>query len=291
MTQTNIEGIRYVAYVRKSSESEDRQISSIEDQKKELKRIAAGLNVVKTFEEERSAKKLGRLEFAKMIALIESGKVQGIVSWKINRLARNPIDGGKIIWLLEQGVLKHIKTDDGDHFPDSDMLLLYIHFGMAHQFSKNLSKDVKRGLKGKAEKGKRPSVAPLGYLNSAYGKKGTEEILIDPERYPILRKMVVGILSGSDSPFSMLAFATKNWGLLTRPTTKHPAGHKLGKSGWYKLLSQTFYYGRYEYPRKSNNWYWGTHTPLMTKAEFDQIQKILGKDHPRPKSRENSQHQ
>jgi hypothetical protein len=54
----------------------------------------------------------------------------------------------------------------------------------------------------------------------------------------------------------------------------------------YNIFTRPFYYGEFEWPIKSGNWYKGTHTPLMTKEEYDQIQFLLGrKDSPRPKTR------
>lgn len=40
----------------------------------------------------------------------------------------------------------------------------------------------------------------------------------------------------------------------------------------YQLLRNTFYYGEFEYPVGSNNWYQGKHTPIITKELFDKVQ-------------------
>ena len=139
--------LRYVAYARKSTDQEEKQITSIEDQLREIERIGADCHITKKLTEKRTAKTLGRPVFAEMLQLILDKKVDGIVCWKLNRLARNPIDGGQIIWMLQNGVIKEIRTDDCIYTPESDMIMLHIHFGMAHQFSLNLSKDIKRGYR------------------------------------------------------------------------------------------------------------------------------------------------
>ena len=98
MNQTN-SSIKYFLYARKSSESEDRQIQSIDDQIKRLKELSIKLklNIVKTYEEAKSAKKPdNRPLFDEMIEKIENGEADGILCWQINRLSRNPIDSGKI---------------------------------------------------------------------------------------------------------------------------------------------------------------------------------------------------
>jgi site-specific DNA recombinase len=278
------DNLRYVAYARKSTEQEDRQITSIEDQLEEIKRIGEGLKIVKTLKEERSAKTLGRPVFMDMLNMLDNKEVEGIVCWKINRLARNPIDGGMIIWMLQNGVIKKIKTDDGEYTPDSDMIMLHIHFGMAHQFSLNLSKDIKRGLKGKAKAGNRPSVAPLGYRNSKYLGKGFQKILVDDERFPKVRKLFDLMLTGQYTPHQLVDIADKELRLRTRKTKKYPS-KPMGKSNMYRILTNPFFFGEYEYPIGSGNWIVGNHKPMITKEEYDRIQAILGKEgKPRPKT-------
>ncbi len=281
--------IKYVAYARKSTDDKDKQVNSIPDQLKEIERIGKGLRITKTYKELKSAKIPGRPFFEDMKRDIESGDVQGIVCWKINRLARNPVDGGWITWKLQQGVIKHLKTDDGDYYPDSDMLLLYMHFGMSNQFSLNLSKDVTRGMRTKAESGRRPGSAPLGYLNSNGSNKGEEFIYPDPVRSPIIRKMIDCMLTGTHNAPQVLEIATEEWGLRTRPTEKNPRGLKLTKSAWYKILQNPFFYGKFQYPvsKKDANgkqeriWIKGTHKPLITFDEYQTIQKILKKNAPK----------
>ena len=99
-------------YARKSTESEDRQILSIDSQVRELKMHAVreGFQVEKVFTESMSAKAPGRPVFNELYMLIQKGKLDGIVCWKLDRLARNPVDGGAIIWAVEENKLKHLVT-------------------------------------------------------------------------------------------------------------------------------------------------------------------------------------
>ena len=91
--------MKYFIYARKSTEEDDRQVLSIEAQLVELKEFAAKekLEIAASFEEAKTAKEPGRMRFGEMLALIENGQADGILAWHPDRLARNPIDGGKII--------------------------------------------------------------------------------------------------------------------------------------------------------------------------------------------------
>jgi len=94
--------MRYFLYARKSSESEDRQIASIQSQIDELKRLSEeqDLQIISILKEEKSAKAPGRPVFNKMIEDLNNGLANGIICWKLDRLARNPVDGGTINWML-----------------------------------------------------------------------------------------------------------------------------------------------------------------------------------------------
>ena len=73
MKSTESKNLRYILYCRKSTDSEDRQIQSLDDQKHELERIvhSQSLKVVKVFSESMSAKKPGRPMFDEMLRMNE----------------------------------------------------------------------------------------------------------------------------------------------------------------------------------------------------------------------------
>src|ERR1035438_3800570 len=94
---------RFFLYARKSTDVEDKQILSIDAQINELREFAVreNLNIVAELIEKQSAKTPGRPIFNDMLARIEAGEADGILAWHPDRLARNSIDGGQIIYLLD----------------------------------------------------------------------------------------------------------------------------------------------------------------------------------------------
>ena len=147
--------VQYFMYARKSSESEDRQEQSIEDQVNRLKERAnsLGISVKEILTEAKSAKQPGRPIFNDMLRRIEKGEAKGILCWQINRLARNPIDSGKLSWMLQKGIIESIQTMEREYLPDDNVLLFSVESGMANQFIIELRKNTKRGMHGKADRG------------------------------------------------------------------------------------------------------------------------------------------
>ena len=274
--------IKYFIYVRKSSESEDRQALSIESQIDELQKIAKeeNLTVIDILQESKSAKKPGRPIFNDLMTRIHNGEAQGILCWKLDRLARNPIDGGTINWMVQQGTIKHIQTCGRSYYPTDNVLMMSVEFGMANQFIMDLSAGVKRGLEKKARMGWLPGVAPLGYLNTPDLEKGFKIIVKDTERFNVIRKMWELMLTGSYTPPKILDIANNEWGFKTR-RFKRIGGNPLSRSGIYKIFTSQFYAGIVEH---NGIEYQGKHEPMITLDEYDRVQMLLGrKGKPRPK--------
>ncbi len=210
--------LRYFLYCRKSSESEDRQVLSIESQISELQSLAKkhSILILETLTEARSAKAPGRQIFNNMMQRIYRGEAQGIICWKLDRLARNPIDGGAIIWAIKQHGLEIITPTQSFRQSDDNTILMYIEFGMAQKYIDDLSRNVKRGLRTKVEKGWYPAVAPAGYLNNRVKDKGEKDIVNDPERFQIIRRIWDLMLTGLYTPPQILKIANDQWGFRSR---------------------------------------------------------------------------
>jgi len=244
--------VKYFIYTRKSTDSEERQVLSIESQISELKEFAAKekLEIVASLSEAKTAKEPGRTVFGEMITRIEKGEAQGILAWHPDRLARNSVDGGKIIYLLDTGKLKDLKfpTFWFDSTPQGKFMM-NIAFGQSKYYIDNLSENIRRGQRQKLRKGIWPSFAPLGYLNN-HKTKGIE---VDPERAPLIRK---GFVLYSTGEYTLKALAK----FFEQAGLRSYKGNVLTVSCVQRMLINPIYYGVFKF---NGEIYEGTHEPII----------------------------
>lgn len=260
--------MRTVIYARKSTESDERQAQSLEDQINALTALAMreGLVVAEVFQEPKSAKApYIRTEFDRLVKAIERGSVSKILTWSMDRLSRNPVDGGLISYLLQTGKLELIRTIDHAYRPDDNALILSIQSGMATAYLQDLSRNVKRGLKGKVERGWHPCKAPVGYKNDSE----SGEIVIDPERFSLMRRAfelsMAGTMSIREIHREVVALG------LTVHFRKRKPG-PLSLTQLHRLLRNPFYCGQILYCGET---YPGRHTPIVTPEEWRHVQKQI----------------
>ena len=251
-------------YTRKSTDNEERQVLSIESQLQELKDFAKRecLEVLEVFTESKTAKEPGREVFNTMLKRIEKEGIEGILAWHPDRLARNSIDGGKIIYLIDIGKIKELKfpTYRFDNTAYGKFMLSIV-FGQSKYYVDNLSENVLRGLRQKLRRGEYPSKAPVGYLNDLR----THTIIIDPEKSPLVRKAFELYASGNHT-LESVGYKLKEIGLVgSRGGLPDTRAIEL-------ILKNTFYYGVFKY---KGELYEGVHPPLISKSLFDKVHAVF----------------
>ena len=271
----DIQKVKYVLYARKSTESEERQILSIDSQVKEMLQIAEreGLDIKEIRRESHSAKSTGQREvFNEIINDIRTGKFNGIMTWAPDRLSRNAGDLGKLVDLMDEKLLIEIRTF-GQRFTDSpsEKFLLMILGSQAKLENDNRGVNVRRGLRTRCEMGLRPGLAPTGYFNENRTDRKCHAI-IDPERAPIIKQVFEKV---GDEHWS----GRKIYHWLKFDLNFKTKGNKnLSLSNIYTILQNPFYYGTFEYPGKSGMWYTGTHEPIILKELYDRVRDQLKRD-------------
>ena len=257
---------KYILYARKSTDVEDKQVLSIEAQLIELRTYAhnENLQIIDELIEKKSAKIPGRPIFAELLKRIECGEASGIIAWHPDRLARNSVDGGQIVYLLDQARLANLK------FPtfwfentSQGKFMLSITFGQSKYYVDNLSENTKRGLRQKVRRGEMPGRAPLGYINDTR----TKTVVVDKHHAPLVVEAFERYARG-DQRLQDIANFLASKGIKTK-------GNKpLKKDQIVKMLTNPFCYGHFRY---AGEVFEGKHTPIISKKLFDDVQKVFDK--------------
>jgi len=255
--------MRFFLYARKSTDVEDKQVLSIEAQLAELRAVARRneLTIAEEFVEKRSAKMPGRPVFEEMLKRVEKGEVQGIVCWKIDRLSRNPVDSGRISWLLQRGVIQQIQTHDRTYLPQDNVLIMSVEFGMANEYIRQLSANTARGLRAKARRGDFPGTAPVGYRNDSR----TKTIALDRKKSKVIRA-AFELYSKGESKIEDIGQFLYNNGV------RSFFGNRIHDDRVKFILQNPFYYGQFLF---AGELYEGRHTPIVDKRLFDRVQRVL----------------
>ncbi len=255
---------KYFLYARKSTDVEDKQVLSIEAQLVELRACAKneGIQIIDELVEKQSAKVPGRPIFGSMLKRIENGEANGILAWHPDRLARNSIDGGQVIYLLDQTHLQSLK------FPtfwfentSQGKFMLSIAFGQSKYYVDNLSENTKRGLRQKVRRGEMPGLAPLGYINDVR----TKSIIVDKRIAPLVLQAFELYAKGDQRLQDIADF-------LASKSIKTTGGLPLKKDQIAKMLTNPFYYGHFRY---GGEVYEGKHKAIVEKKLFDQVQAVF----------------
>lgn len=283
---------RYIRYFRKSSESEERQQASIPAQERELGELVARRQLQLAGEpirETMSAKRPGRPLFNSMIESLEQRRAEGIVCWHLDRLARNPLDGGRVIWAVGEGVIREIVTPGRTYTNTAeDKLMMAIEFGMSTKYVDDLSQNVARGQRQSLEAGRWPGTPKLGYVRacgahgaacapgSHTGPHRHAEMVPDPERFGHFREVWQLKLQGYTVD-EILRRARREWKLSTRPRGR-VGGKLISRTALYRILRDPFYAGVMKFGAETAR---GHHQPMVTWDEFQQVQTSLtrGKTH------------
>lgn len=275
--QIDVTKLRYVLYVRKSTEGEDSQAKSIPDQLEACLRYAEtnGLHIVKVIKEEKSAKKYGgRTQFNEMLKGFPT-QYDAILAYHPDRLARNMRDAGVIIDMLnpDNALIKNMAFPTVQYANDSSgRLTLAVLFSLATQFSEHLSEVVKRGVKTNLDKGMSSGTPKWGYerneITNYYEPDGNFQYI---QRAWFMRAEGERI---SDIVRYLASHDVHRMTKITR-TNKKRRAIRPSETNMTKMFADTFYYGLLIQAgqevdlRKLTNF-----TAMIDEEIYDQVQAV-----------------
>jgi len=216
------------------------------------------IEVLDSFQESRSAKKPNnRPVFTEMMSRVYKGQVNCLIVWKLDRLARNPLDAAAVMMALQDGLIEKIVTPMRTYHRSDNVLLMQIEFGMANQYIRDLSQNVKRGMKTKAGKGGWNHLATLGYKND----KSEKIVIIDNERAPFIELMFK--MRGRGESCYEIARVLYQMGFRSR------TGKRVRQNVINRYLRSRFYLGEVLH---EGEWVAGSHEAIVTYAQWQKAQ-------------------
>jgi DNA invertase Pin-like site-specific DNA recombinase len=166
-----------------------------------------------------------------MLERIEKKEAEGILAWHPDRLARNSIDGGRIIYLVDTNTITDLKfpTFWFDPTPQGKFMLS-IAFSQSKYYVDNLSENIKRGHRNKVKDGIWPQMSPLGYVNK------DRRIVPDPNTAMLIQKTFEAYATGN---FTLRELRDKFNALGLR----RKGGRDLAVSNYQQILTNPIYTG------------------------------------------------
>ncbi len=262
---------KYFLYARKSTEEDDRQVMSIEAQLFELRELARkeNLEILEEFQESRSAKTPGRPVFDEMMMRVEKCEGVGILAWHPDRLARNSIDGGRIIYAVDTKKVVSLRFSTFWFQPTPQgLFMLQVAFGQSKYYSDNLSENIKRGVRQKLRRGEWLNRAPFGYQNNPRVRN------IEP--HPVNARIVsIAYEEYAKGAHTLVSLGQFLADLGVSSCHQTP----LAKASIKRMLTHRAYLG---FVRHGKEWFDGSFAPIVTPALFESVQRVLQmRDRPR----------
>ena len=253
---------KYYLYIRKSTDEVDRQVLSLEAQMHELKEFAVRehIEIVGTYIEKKTAKVPGREVFNSVLDTIEHGLPHqiGILSWNPDRLSRNSVDAGRIIYLLDTNKLHDLRfpTFAFQNSP-SGKFFLSIALSNAKYYVDNLSENVQRGNRAKLRRGEWPGQKPYGYV---YDHR-LRNIVPEPKEAKIVKQIYQEFASGKHTLKSISARLAEI------------SGEKLKSNFAVEyLLTNDLYIGVMKWNKET---YEGKYKPIVSQQLFARVQEAF----------------
>lgn len=256
-----------IIYLRKSTDDNRHQKASIEDQRawalsyvEELRAKGSDVDVVRIFEEKRTAKEPGRPLFGEMMGEIYAGRADVVITWDIDRLSRNEVDEGTIKWAIRQGKIKQVHTHNSV-YTEHELLTMSIFLSLGAEEIAKMRQRVMRRMNSMVAEGKVPYRAPYGYRNSGEG-----EVEIHESESVVVRRIFA--LRKKGLSIGQIAEDLNASGIPIRGRGRDSDGTKWNETRIDFILKNDFYVGVVRFAGQVGK---GIHESLVSRDIFDEV--------------------
>ena len=261
---------KFIAFARVSSREQEREGFSLDVQEDALKAYAARAQgeIVKFYKiAETASKKEERATFREMLVYAKknAGSLDGMLFYKVDRACRNLFDYVELERLESDYGVPFISVSQPTESTPAGRMQRRMLASMASYYTEQQSLDVRDGMKRRVETGLFCASAPYGYRN--YRKDGRGLIDIHPEQGPIVRR-IFELYAYFGHTLESLAEQLRKEGLCY--VASHP---RFSTSNLYYILTNRAYIGDVFY---RGEWNPGIHQPLVDRATWNRVQKLLG---------------
>lgn len=269
--------LRYVLYARKSTEDEGSQVRTHKDQIKHCMKLAEakGLNVVDTFKESKSAKKSNnRPIFNQILEDIRNNKYDAILAFAPDRLSRNMLEGGLLINMLDEGMIKDFQFPTLLFSNDaSGKLTLGIMFSISKHFSDDLSNKVRKGVSGNLEDGKSGGQPKWGY-----DRDDQNGLYLPNDWFDVIQEAWYMRARGATNKGVLEYLLEKGYHRMTKITRKNKISRKIlpTEKSIGQMFRDPFYYGILVQTEQTIDLR-GVHTSFVTMIDeetYNQVQAL-----------------
>ncbi len=272
-----VPSIDCVIYARYSSHAQ-RDVS-IEQQVADCEAYARmnNLRVVKVYADKAlSGTNDKRPQFQKMLKDAERGRWAYVLTWKVDRFARNRYDSATYKYRLKRYGVRVIYAKESIPEGPEGILLESVLEGSAEYYSANLSQNIKRGMRYNALDCKvNNGSMPFGYCKGPDGRYALVESEAEVVR-EIFRKVAAGV------PFVEISNDLNGRGIHTK------RGGLWGKNSFHRMLINEAYIGVYQYLDVRVE---GGMPPIVDKALFLKVaERLKTKKNPQGRHRENGEY-
>ena len=266
------EKLRAIIYARVSTEEQAKHNFSLENQVEVCTRWVNDrhyeLATAPFIDAGHSAKTMNRPALQKLLEYCRKhkGRVDAVVIYKIDRVARNLVDHTAIKLLLSQSGISLYSATEAIDNTTTGKLVENIMATIA-QFDNDTKSDrTKDGIKKRVDKGQISWVASRGYRHvlKADDKKTIEP---DPEVAPFIKRLFEEYAKGIYK-VSELTRMAHSWGMRAKRSSK-----PIRQQAVHKILRTKLYTGRFDYKDEEIE---GGFEPIISVELFNKVQFYLG---------------